>query len=253
MYKFLLTILIFISSIPTTNAQNLSDQLKQLARSGGFHIYGLDQLDTTPARHANGSLLQQIRTLLEKFNYVIVHGSKQKIQRLIVVGPKQSLPLTPLPVTINPPTNIPPSVTPLAPLTTGQEGEITISTKRDNSHHLVNATLTGENGQHLTQELLIDTGASLTVIPVKAALALGFTLKQLPTKTMQTLKGSLQVRIATLPILELGNIRVQNLNVAIAENGNLGNRGLLGMNLLSRYLFILDDERNELTLIPDPH
>jgi predicted aspartyl protease len=67
------------------------------------------------------------------------------------------------------------------------------------------------------------------------------------------MKGELQVKVATLPKFELGNLQIPNLDVAFAASNNLNSRGLLGMNLLSRYLFILDDERNELTLIPDPH
>jgi hypothetical protein len=41
------------------------------------------------------------------------------------------------------------------------------------------------------------------------------------------------------------------VEAAFVEDEHLGGNALLGMNVLGRYLFILDDEHDELTLIPD--
>lgn len=240
--------LVFTTAIALCAPTSLSGQLKQIAKTQGFKILGLEQLGAAPPEPVAGVPLQQIRMLLDKFDYVIVHGPQEKIQRLIIIGPKQPILAT------QPPPSPTPNVNPSSIVTTNENaGEMTIVTQRDGSHHLVNVILVGTNGQRITQEMLIDTGASITVIPISQAAVLGFNLTQLPSRNMQTLKGSLPVRVGTLPVLEIGNVQVPNLAVAFAEDLGLGKRGLLGMNLLSRYLFILDDSRNELTLIPDPH
>jgi predicted aspartyl protease len=49
----------------------------------------------------------------------------------------------------------------------------------------------------------------------------------------------------------LGSEQLKAVEVAFVADDLLGDNALLGMNVLGRYLFILDDERNELTLIPD--
>jgi clan AA aspartic protease (TIGR02281 family) len=253
MRKLLFVVIAFILVIPSLGAKNLSTQLKQLATTAKFEIRGLDRVGAVPTIKSSGGTLQQIRVLLEKFDYVIVHGTKQNIQRLIILGPKQNH------KSIEQTTeNKLPSVGNVEQKVeyqnvSKQVGEITLTTQRDGLHHLINATLFGVGKRYTKQELLIDTGASITVIPDNQANALGFDLNQLPTRSLQTMKGELQVKVATLPKFELGNLQIPNLDVAFAASNNLNSRGLLGMNLLSRYLFILDDERNELTLIPDPH
>jgi len=215
-------------------AGGLADQVRQLARTEGFTVRGLDRLADAPASLAKGSSVQQVHILLGGFDYVIVHGPEGKVQRLIILGAKRPLPPSPV-------------------ATAGKGGEILIRTRREGDHHLVSAVLVGNSGQRLPQELLIDTGASLTVLPLSRASALGLGPEQLATREMSTAKGPLQGWVGKIAALELGGARIPDLEVAFVDDSGLGGHALLGMNLLSRYLFILDDEHNELTLVPDKH
>ena len=104
----------------------------------------------------------------------------------------------------------------------------------------------------LPLELLVDTGATLSVLPLSRAAALGLDPAQLPTREASTAKGKVQARIGRVAAIELGAARAADLEVAFVADAELGSHALLGMNLLSRYMFILDDEHSELTLVPEP-
>jgi aspartyl protease family protein len=100
-------------------------------------------------------------------------------------------------------------------------------------------------------ELMVDTGASLVVLPASAAARLGLDPDKLETRELQTAKGKVQARIGRLGSIELGSARLNDIEAAFVDGEHLGGNALLGMNVLGRYLFILDDENNELTLIPE--
>jgi clan AA aspartic protease (TIGR02281 family) len=99
-------------------------------------------------------------------------------------------------------------------------------------------------------KLMVDTGASLVVLPASTAGALGLQPDQLAEQTLQTAKGELQARVGRIKAVQLGDARVEDVDVALVDDEQLGGMALLGMNVLSRYLFILDDEKNQLILIP---
>ena len=117
-------------------------------------------------------------------------------------------------------------------------------------HHLVEAVLQGNSGNRLPMTLMVDTGASLPVLPYSAAEALGLEPEQLQQRTLQTAKGEMQAKIGKVKEVRLGDARVADVEVALVDDEQLGGMALLGMNVLSRYLFVLDDEKSQLILIP---
>ena len=232
--SFCLSLALILSSVPC-GASGLAHQLRQLAKAEGFRIRGLATIGNAPSQPAGGPQIQRLRSLLEDFDYVIVHAPGGRVQRLIILGPKR------------PPPSMPP------PLNEENGRGILIRTRRDGQQHLVDAVLVGTEGQRLPLELLIDIGAELTLLPLSKAHALGLVPEQLPFRTVHTTSGTLRARVGKIGALELGKARIRELKIGFAEDTALGAHALLGMNLLSRYLFILDDEHNELTLLPDPH
>ncbi len=209
-------------------SQTLMAQLQHMAEEQGFEVSGLNRIQPAPPGEAGeGSSSQRIRQLLRGYDHVIIHQSKEQIGRLIILGPKRAAPPPPL-----------------------RDEENVLPTRRKGEHHLVAATLRGPTSATIEMELMVDTGASLVVLPASAVARLGLDPDQLETREMQTAKGSVQAKIGRLGSIELGSARLSDIEAAFVDGEQLGGNALLGMNVLGRYLFILDDEKNELTLIP---
>lgn len=209
--------------------RTLVAQLEFMAAEQGFEIFGLEQIEpAAPAGEAGeGTPSQRVRELLRGYDHVIVHESKERIGRLMILGEKRAAPPPPPP-----------------------DGENVIPTRRQGEHHLVAATLRGPISEAIEMELMVDTGASLVVLPASAAAQLGIEPQELEVRELQTAKGMMQARIGRLGSFELGSTRLSDIEAAFVEDDQLGKNALLGMNVLGRYIFILDDENNQLTLIP---
>lgn len=98
--------------------------------------------------------------------------------------------------------------------------------------------------------LLIDTGATLTIIHPDALQLAGINLKQ-PKKTVQlkTANGALRVPVFQLRSMALGDQQVNNIEVGgIAMSGMGSVNGLLGMNFLNHFKFTLDQQQQLILL-----
>ena len=117
---------------------------------------------------------------------------------------------------------------------------------------VVQATLNKER----TAQLIVDTGATMTVLSTDVALDLGIlgtTNNEL--LTVHTAGGSIQVNKNFLTTLAVGNAQAQNVAVAIHDLPDITEpiEGLLGMSFLKHFLITLDAEGSKLTLRPKPH
>ncbi len=207
---------------------DLQAQITRLSREQGFEIRGLERLVSTPT---DASLIEagnNVRLLLHDYDYVLEHRADGTIERLLVLGMKRPAPSPPV-----------------------STGEVILATQRRGEHHLVNATLEGPNGEKLILRMMVDTGASLIVLPSSTGKILGLDKSVLESRELQTANGKVKARIARLKTLQLGSLSLNGVETAVVADEDLGGTALLGMNVLSRYLFILDDEHNQLVLIPD--
>ena len=186
--------------------QTLAAQLQSMARKQGFEISGLNRIEPTPSTKAGeGTANQRIRGLLRGYDHVIIHQSKERIGRLIILGKKRA--------TLPPP---PP------------DKENVLPTRRQGGHHLVAANLRGPTSATIEMELMVDTGASLVVLPTSAATRLGLDPDKLKTRELQTAKGKVQARIGHLSSIELGSARLSNIEAAFVDGEQLGGNALLG-------------------------
>jgi len=139
--------------------------------------------------------------------------------------------------------------------TTNQEPEpntdIIIPLKRIGGSFVVQVTLNKER----TAQLIVDTGASLTVLSTQIAIDLGI-LGTTDTEllTINTAGGSVQVNMNYLSSLNIGNARANNIAVAIHDLPDIPEQieGLLGMSFLKHFLITLDAEHAHLILQPKP-
>jgi aspartyl protease family protein len=106
----------------------------------------------------------------------------------------------------------------------------------------------------LRLNLVIDTGATYTMISRSAAKSLGVDLEaKLPTVSFRTANGVIQAPIIALQSVEVGGMRVANLEAAVHdvfEDGSLS--GLLGLNFLGNFRIDIDTGKGVLVLEKRP-
>ncbi len=113
-------------------------------------------------------------------------------------------------------------------------------------HYLVSARL---NGQY-DVELLIDTGASLTVLSPQAAQGLALLERSMMGRQqLATANGNTEATLYRLDRLAIGEFYIDAPTIAVVDNLNLaGADGLLGMNFLRNFEFRIDQQNNQLIL-----
>ncbi len=121
-----------------------------------------------------------------------------------------------------------------------------IPLQRRGNHFIVNARLSPDQNIHL----LIDTGASLTMI--KAEVFERFSvdyIKSDQSRLFTTANGSVRAPVHIVESLTIGDWQVQELEVGVLAMGNEPHiDGLLGMNFLKHFQFFIDQNQAQLRL-----
>ncbi|NCA90229.1 MAG: hypothetical protein EOM92_15370 [Gammaproteobacteria bacterium] len=224
---------------PTTTAGvqtrvPVGEELKRLSAAHGFTLVGAGAIAEEARGRASGEeLYPRLRKLLVDFDHIIVQKPDGGVERVIILGEKAAY--------VPPPTPTPAGGAPAS-------GHIELKTTRRGTQHAVQISLEGAGGKRMTRELLVDTGADFVVLPASLLSQLGIDGEGLRPSEMQTANGKVQARIASLPAVWLGQSRIENVRAAFLEDQMLGNSGLLGMSVLSRFTLTIDDKGNRLTL-----
>jgi predicted aspartyl protease len=136
-----------------------------------------------------------------------------------------------------------PAELPEASSTTAARNSIAVPVNMTGAMVLVPVTL-----NHAVQTyMVLDTGASFTVISRQIASSLG--LRAASQASFMTGNGVVSMPLAELKSLVVGKAEASNLTVAIRDiHPQLG--GLLGLNFLSRYHASIDSRRQLLILSP---
>jgi clan AA aspartic protease (TIGR02281 family) len=132
-----------------------------------------------------------------------------------------------------------------------QDSDITIPLEKIGGSFVVQVNLNNERTAHL----IVDTGASMTVLSTNIAIDLGIlgtTDNEL--LTVNTAGGSVQVNTNYLSSLQVGTAQAENVAVAIHDLPDIPEQieGLLGMSFLKHFLVTLDAEHARLILRPKP-
>jgi len=102
--------------------------------------------------------------------------------------------------------------------------------------------------------LLIDTGASLTVITPEALEALGIELGETARRVrVNTAGGPVEAPVLRIDSLAVGDYKVSSLDAGVIELPDMPDvDGLLGMNFLRHFQFFIDQHEHQLRLSPKP-
>ncbi len=112
------------------------------------------------------------------------------------------------------------------------------------SHYVVSARL---NNFHPVK-LLLDTGASVTSLNASLLESLGLTGSGTKTITLDTAGGRIKSDLITLGSLSIGGQVVSGLDVASLNIAGIEADGLLGMNFLNHFRFVIDQDQRKLYL-----
>ena len=116
----------------------------------------------------------------------------------------------------------------------------------------VEVGLEGYGGRHAKKTYLFDTGASYTTLSTEAAAELGIEIPDdAPVLEFDTAKGRRESRMVYLPALRLGQVRIEGLVVSVCDKCINGRHtGLLGQNVMRRFLARIDFQKGRMLLIP---
>ncbi|MEM7251186.1 MAG: retropepsin-like aspartic protease [Pseudomonadota bacterium] len=197
------------------------EQIQAFAEDNGFEVRQLQKIGPGAERFLSGGINDQLRQLLSGYGFVMLQDDDGKPETVIVVGPREE------------PAN-----------------DVIVATRREGVHQLVDVVLVGPGGKRLSVDLLVDTGASTVVLRNSAMEALGISPEVLETGIAITANGEVEARIGTLPTLLLGGVKVDDVRVSFVPDEGLIGRQLLGMSVLGRYRFTLDERNGRLILDP---
>lgn len=198
----------------------LSDQLLDLAEGNNFVVQGIDKTQSFSARGVVGDVESKIKQLLVDFNYMLIRSDQGGIEELIILGAKPQGPKN-----------------------------IVVATHKQGDHHIVASAVKGPSNEWINVQLLVDTGADRIVLPNSMMQPLGYADFELTTRRLQTANGIVEAKISQLEAIELGSEIIENADVAFVEDKLIGGIMLLGMNVLKRYRFTIDNNANQITLI----
>jgi clan AA aspartic protease (TIGR02281 family) len=104
--------------------------------------------------------------------------------------------------------------------------------------------------ERIRQQLMVDTGASFTVISREAAKELGITIDEnTPFIPIATASSIIFNPLVTLKSVRVGQAEVENVD-ALVHNLPGGSAGLLGNSFLSKFKVVLDSGDGRMTLYP---
>ena len=102
-------------------------------------------------------------------------------------------------------------------------------------------------------ELILDTGATMTVLSSNVAIELGLLSNtQTRVTTVNTAGGPVQVNLTQIDSIQIETAKARNVSVVIHDlpEAHPGIDGLLGMSFLNNFLVTLDSEQGQLHLRP---
>jgi predicted aspartyl protease len=111
---------------------------------------------------------------------------------------------------------------------------------------LVSARINGAGAA----ELLLDTGASVTVVNPRVLAALGVSMRGAQRASLQGVTGKTEVLTVRVDSIEVGGASVGPLHVVSHDTGIAEGDGLLGRDFLDRFTVSIDNRAGVLTLTP---
>ena len=203
-----------------TPDETVAVQLKRLSEQNAFELRGVEKTTSSYQTAGGGSIAQKVRRLLADFNHVVIQNDDGSVNKVVILKQK-----------------------------TSNTNRILLDTKRQGNHHIVQATIIGQQSRQFEVSFLVDTGADFVVLPESMIAGLGIDPESLEEHQLQTANGSTMAKTGQLQAVILGGESIESVKVAFLKDEQLGGAKLLGMNVLRQYRMTIDDSNNLITLI----
>lgn len=103
---------------------------------------------------------------------------------------------------------------------------------------------------HVSMQFIVDTGASLVIIPPNIAKKARISTVNAKLITLQTANGATQSYMVNISNLQVEQLKQRDVRAAIQQVSPDPNLGLLGMSFLSAYKMSIDHDQHIITLEP---
>ena len=123
--------------------------------------------------------------------------------------------------------------------------KFTIPFAREDGRLLVDGNINNQN----YVRFIVDTGASMTIIPARVASRLAFDPKQSLLIEIRGVGGVIDGRLIEVHSLKVGDAEAKNLDIVVIDDG-LGGTALLGTDFLSRFQLSINYSRDHMVLQP---
>ncbi|MGH7926815.1 MAG: TIGR02281 family clan AA aspartic protease [Candidatus Binatia bacterium] len=123
--------------------------------------------------------------------------------------------------------------------------KFTIPLTREDGRLLVN----GNINSHSSVRFIVDTGASITIIPASMASRLGLDPKGSPSIEIRGVGGAIDGRLVEIDSLKVGGAEARSFDVVVIDD-DLRGAGLLGADFLSRFQIDINYTRQQMVLQP---
>jgi clan AA aspartic protease (TIGR02281 family) len=214
------SLLSFAISAHGEDPVDLFQQIQSLQSQMNIEITGLERIQDEEKVITRGNLEQQIEQLLVSFNHITSRNAKGRIERIVIINKKQK----------------------------SEVDQIVLPTSVQGNHFVVSVDFTGNGALWLTQDMIIDTGADVVVLPESMIDELGLTDYPFSKQKMQTANGPTEAKIGKLKELKMAGESIENVDVAFIADSLLGKNRLLGMSVLGRYQININDKTQLITL-----
>lgn len=115
--------------------------------------------------------------------------------------------------------------------------------------YCVDAVVNGD----IRLNMLVDTGASFTILAVSAASRLGVTnLEELPRMPVSTAGGVTWIYLVELESVKVGEAEAVSIEGGVSDQVAGGLDGLLGMSFLGEFVYQVDGPGEKMSLKPQP-
>ncbi len=127
--------------------------------------------------------------------------------------------------------------------------ETVIFTEMKNGHHFIEVAFTGPLDTRVETQLMLDTGATIIALPASMMDELDISEEDTVPQHMRTANGAAQALIAVLPLLEIGDQKIRDVDVAFLADNRFSVNKLLGMGALKDYKMTIDNQNETVTLV----
>jgi clan AA aspartic protease (TIGR02281 family) len=203
--------------------ESLKAQIEALLEQHNIKAAGLHLIGQASPVPTEGDLESRIDRLLEGYNYVLLRDSRNGVVEKLIVSRVRGA-------------------------RRARGSRVSVRTTRRGSGHFVATDIVGQGAGRKKVSLLVDTGAAFIVLPASMKTSLGYDGLKLTKTSFLTANGPVEGEMAVLRTVAVGKALINDVAVAFIDDELLGFPGLLGMSFLKRFVTVIDDNRNEVTL-----